>query len=178
MIAAHLPVRQSFSFQIILNVFVNYRSFMEKIKLSNLTNFYRFRETWQLSKDKIIDLNKFHPKQRQAELGHCTLCLLAWTIRICVVICEQKFNNKQEVTEFFLVSCLCPSLLSHFFMDLFKIWKNRLAGHGLPTESSSPSAAWHTTDADTKGNLTTVLVLCLHTWNKNPAQTNYYGMKG
>ena len=53
-----------------------------------------------------------------------------------------------------------------------------MARHGLPTESSSPSAAGHAEDADMKGNLTTVLVYCLHTWNKDPAQTRYYGVKG
>lgn len=29
-----------------------------------------------------------------------------------------------------------------------------------------------------EGNLTTVLVLCLHTWNKDPAQTSFDGLKG
>lgn len=53
-----------------------------------------------------------------------------------------------------------------------------MAGHGLPTESPSPRAAGLAKDADLNRNLTTMLVHCLHTWNKDPAQTRYDGMKG
>jgi len=52
-----------------------------------------------------------------------------------------------------------------------------MARHGLPTESSSSSIAGHAKDVEMKGSLTTVLVLCLHTWNKNPAERSYEVMK-
>lgn len=53
-----------------------------------------------------------------------------------------------------------------------------MARHGLPTESSSPSAPGCAKDTDMEGNLTTMLVLCLHTWNKDPAKTTFDGLKG
>lgn len=53
-----------------------------------------------------------------------------------------------------------------------------MARHELPTEPPPPSAAGHAKDADLNGNLTTVLVHCLHTWNEDPAQTRYEDMKG
>lgn len=48
----------------------------------------------------------------------------------------------------------------------------------MDRESSSPNAVGHAKGTDMKDNLIIVIILCLHTGNKDPTQTSYDVMKG